>query len=178
MSPWPQELASGRSKVATETFSSHCQLVGEILHSCQFTDADICAGKNVVVVGGGKSSIDCVVAAAKRSAKTASLVFRTPHWPVPRKLLNLVPFKWGTYSRFGHFMLPTHYDVPPLMKYIHGVLAPVKWLWWRIVETMFRVQATHPSALSSSCCCPHPRTRGHRRRSRAATALTTSLTSR
>ena len=35
-----------------------------------------------------------------------------------------------------------------------------------------------PPALSSSCCCPHPRTRGHRRRSRAATALTTSLTSR
>ena len=26
---------------------------------------------------------------------------------MPRKLLNLLPFKWGTYSRFGHFMLPT-----------------------------------------------------------------------
>ena len=38
-------------------------------------------------------------------------VYRSAHWPVPRYLLNLVPFKWGTYSRFGHFMLPTHYDV-------------------------------------------------------------------
>ena len=59
---------------------------------------------------------------------------------MPRKLLNLLPFKWGTYSRFGHFMLHTHYDCSALWKYIHGVLAPVKWLWWRIVETMFRVQ--------------------------------------
>lgn len=113
---------------------------GEILHSCQFKDASICDGKNVIVVGGGKSSIDCCVAAAKAGAKASSLVFRSAHWPVPRKLLNLVPFKWGTYSRFGHFMLPTHYDCSPLWKYIHGVLAPVKWLWWRIVETMFRVQ--------------------------------------
>ena len=35
---------------------------------------------------------------------------------------------------------PQHYDCSALWKYIHGVLAPVKWLWWRIVETMFRVQ--------------------------------------
>ena len=33
-----------------------------------------------------------------------------------------------------------HHDVSPLWKYVHGVLAPLKWLWWRIVETMFRVQ--------------------------------------
>ena len=51
-----------------------------------------------------------------------------------------MPFKWGTYSRFGHFMLPMHYDCSPLWKYIHGVLAPVKWLWWRIVELMFKTQ--------------------------------------
>ena len=102
----------------------------------------VCRGKNVVVVGGGKSSIDCVVAATKKGAKAATLVFRTAHWPVPRKLLNLVPFKWGTYSRFGNFMFTMHYDVSPLWKYLHGVLAPLKWLWWRIVETMFRVQAT------------------------------------
>lgn len=113
---------------------------GKVMHSCQFTDASVCQGKSVVVVGGGKSSIDCVHAAAKKGAKAASVVFRNAHWPVPRKLLNLVPFKWGTYSRFGHFMLPTHYNTPPLWKYVHDVFSPIKWLWWRIVETMFRVQ--------------------------------------
>merc|ERR1719230_163621 len=28
----------------------------------------------------------------------------------------------------------------PLMWWIHSVLAPVRWLWWRLVELMFRVQ--------------------------------------
>jgi len=68
------------------------------------------------------------------------LLFRTAHWPVPRHLLNLVPFKWGTYSRFGNFMLPTHFDVPNVAWYFHSLLTPVKWVWWRIVELMFRVQ--------------------------------------
>jgi dimethylaniline monooxygenase (N-oxide forming) len=66
---------------------------GQIMHSCEFKDASVCQGKSVVVVGGGKSSIDCVVAAANKGAKAASMVFRTAHWPVPRKLLNLVPFQ-------------------------------------------------------------------------------------
>ena len=37
-------------------------------------------------------------------------------------------------------MLPTHYNTPRLWKYVHDLLSPIKWLWWRIVETMFRVQ--------------------------------------
>lgn len=59
---------------------------------------------------------------------------------MPRKLLDLVSFQWGTYSRFGHFMLPTHYDEGPVAKWFHGMLSPVKWGWWRIVELMFKVQ--------------------------------------
>merc|ERR1712166_545097 len=80
---------------------------GEILHSCTFTDPKCAAGKKVVTVGGGKSAVDNAVAAAKYGTES-TLLFRTAHWPVPRNLLNLVPFKWGTYSRFGHFMLSAH----------------------------------------------------------------------
>jgi len=72
------------------------------------------------------------------------------HWPVPRYLLDLVPFKWGTYSRFGHFMLPTHYDVAPMEWYMHSLLTPIKWGWWRIVETMFRVQFRLPAEMIPS----------------------------
>merc|ERR1719269_269520 len=61
-------------------------------------------------------------------------------WPVPRYLLDLVPFKWGTYSRFGHSTLPMHYDISPLGMMMHFLAAPLKWLWWRIVELMFRFQ--------------------------------------
>ena len=36
-------------------------------------------------------------------------------------------------------MLPAHYDMGVLMAWIHAVLAPVHWVWWRL-ELMFRVQ--------------------------------------
>jgi len=112
---------------------------GLIMHAEAFDDMEIAIGKKVVVVGGGKSAIDCAVAAAK-VAKSSTLLFREAHWPVPRYLLNLVPFKWGTYSRFGHSTLPAHYDMGPLAKVLHKLASPLKWFWWRIVELMFRFQ--------------------------------------
>merc|ERR1712151_986950 len=62
------------------------------------------------------------------------------HWPVPRHLLNLVPFKWGTYSRFGHATLPTYYDAGRCESVVHTATKPLKWVWWRTVELMFRAQ--------------------------------------
>merc|ERR1712060_86033 len=73
-------------------------------------------------------------------AETSTLLFREMHWPVPRYLLNLVPFKWGTYSRFGHATLPMHWDIGATGRCLHRLAAPLKWFWWRIVELMFRLQ--------------------------------------
>jgi len=112
---------------------------GEILHSCTFTDKEQVRGKKVVVVGGGKSAVDNCVAAAKTGV-ASTLITRSAHWPVPRYLANLVPFKFGTYSRFGHFMLPTHHEEPSCWWWFHSTCTPVKWIWWRVVETMFKVQ--------------------------------------
>jgi len=113
---------------------------GEILHSCTFTDRAVAAGKRVVVVGGGKSAIDNAVSAAKAEGTHVTHLYRSAHWPVPRLLANLVPFKYGTYSRFGHFMLPTHYDESNTKWWFHSLLTPVKWGWWRIVEQLFKFQ--------------------------------------
>jgi cation diffusion facilitator CzcD-associated flavoprotein CzcO len=112
---------------------------GEILHSCTFLDKEQVKGKKVVVVGGGKSAVDNAVSAAKAGA-SSTLLYRDAHWPVPRYLLNLIPFQWGTYSRLGHFMLHASHDMGPLATWFHAVLAPLKWLFWRIVELMFCVQ--------------------------------------
>merc|ERR1719191_180960 len=112
---------------------------GITMHAESFQDVAAVAGKKVLVVGGGKSAIDSAVAAAK-VAKRSTLLFREAHWPVPRKLLDLVPFKWGTYSRFGHSTLPMHYDVGVLGMVLHFLATPLKWLWWRIVELMFCFQ--------------------------------------
>ena len=96
-----------------------------------------------VIVGGGKSAIDSAVAAAKGVSST--LVCRSWHWPVPRLLLNAVPFKYGSYSRFGHWMLQPYYAEGPVASWFHGTCAPVKWIWWRVVELMFRGQFHIPS---------------------------------
>ena len=113
---------------------------GQILHSLDFTDHTQAKAKKVVVVGGGKSAVDNVCSAANVSYEPATLLFRSAHWPVPRYLCNLLPFKFGTYSRFGHFMLPTHCDESKVSWYIHSLLCPVKWVWWRSVELMIKLQ--------------------------------------
>merc|ERR550537_145380 len=112
---------------------------GVTMHAESFQDKGLAVGKKVIVVGGGKSAIDSAVAAAK-VAKRSTLLFREAHWPVPRYLLNLIPFKWGTYSRLGHFMLHASHDMGPVATWMHAVLVPLKWLFWRIVELMFCVQ--------------------------------------
>ena len=116
---------------------------GQILHSCTFTDRSVAAGKKVVVVGGGKSAVDNAVSAAKAGV-SSTLVCRSWHWPVPRYLLDWVPFKYATYNRFGHWFVHPHHTEGPAAQWLHGTCAPVKWLWWRIVETMFRSQFKIP----------------------------------
>jgi len=113
---------------------------GEVLHSFGFTRREQAAGKRVVVVGGGKSAVDCAVAAVKGGAMEVTLLFREAHWPVPRRILDLIPFKWATYSRFGHALLPTHHDVSPLAWWLHCIFTPLKWLVWRLVEAIFAFQ--------------------------------------
>jgi len=78
--------------------------------------------------------------AAAKVAESSTLLFRDMHWPVPRYLLDIVPFKWGTYSRFGHSTLPGHWDMSFSARCLHFLASPLKWLWWRIVELMFRFQ--------------------------------------
>lgn len=109
------------------------------MHSSAFTEASMAEGKKVLVVGGGKSAIDCAVVAGNH-ALSSTLLFKKAHWPVPRKLLDLVPFKWGTYSRFGHFMLTPHHDMGSIKAACHTLASPIKYAWWRIVETMFLFQ--------------------------------------
>ena len=54
-------------------------------------------------------------------------------------MVNLVPLGWYTYSRFVNFTLPMHYDVTPFHKAMHALGAPLKWVWWRVAEVLFRI---------------------------------------
>ncbi|MDX1489081.1 MAG: hypothetical protein R3268_12810, partial [Acidiferrobacterales bacterium] len=73
-------------------------------------------------------------------AETVHLVFRTAHWPVPRKLLGLLPFKWGMLTRLVASMIPPYVRPTPVVRLLHTVGYPLPWLFWRIVELLLRTQ--------------------------------------
>ena len=109
------------------------------MHAEGFTDGEQAKGKKVVVVGGGKSAVDCAVVAGNHGVES-TLLFRSAHWPCARHLAGFVPLGWYAYTRFCLFMLPTHYDLSPGFKLMHKLLAPVKWIWWRTAEQILKFQ--------------------------------------
>ena len=58
------------------------QFAGGTLHSSEFLVPQVVTGKRVVVIGGGKSAIDCA-SFATRSAKICTLNFLSPPWVLP-----------------------------------------------------------------------------------------------
>lgn len=109
------------------------------IHSSDFLDASVCKNKHVFVIGGGKSAIDCAVAAHKH-AEHVSIVMREIHWPVPRYILNMIPFKWGTYSRLGHFLLPCHWNTSSTERLFHKIFEPIKHIAWKFLALVFSIQ--------------------------------------
>ncbi|HSM05338.1 MAG TPA: FAD-dependent oxidoreductase [Longimicrobiales bacterium] len=108
---------------------------GEVMHVSELRDRDQLTGKRVVVVGFGKSATDAAIESAAVADRT-SLVFREPHWPVPQKLLGLVPFKWAMLSRLTSALIPQYYEPSRAERTIHTLGRPLVWLWWRIVELL------------------------------------------
>jgi dimethylaniline monooxygenase (N-oxide forming) len=111
------------------------------IHASDFTDADVARDKKVLVVGGGKSAIDCAVAAASVT-DDVTLCSRTMHWPIPRRILGVIPFQWTTYSRAGHALLPPHWDLSRLSLSWHQnrYVKAVKRAIWRVVEMIVKRQ--------------------------------------
>lgn len=56
---------------------------GDIVHSSQLAGMERLEGKRVIVVGSGKSAFDCA-SFAGRETDSCTLVFRKPHWMLPR----------------------------------------------------------------------------------------------
>ena len=112
---------------------------GQILHSSEVKDFEMLRDRNVAVVGYGKSACDIAMGAVP-VAKSVRLVFRTAHWPVPRKLLGLLPFKWGMLTRLTASLIPPYVRPSPAVRWLHSVGKPLPWLFWRVVEVLLRTQ--------------------------------------
>jgi dimethylaniline monooxygenase (N-oxide forming) len=121
---------------------------GEIIHVSELKSRDQLTGRRVVVVGYGKSATDAAVESASAAAQTHILI-RHAHWPVPRKLLGILPFKWGMLNRLTSTLIPMYLHPTSLERWVHMLGMPLIWFWWRLVELLLRFQCRLGSKFGS-----------------------------
>ena len=129
-------------------FSDRENFHGEVLHNSRLKSSEQLAGKRVAVIGYGKSATDAVLEAANTAAD-AHIIFREPHWPIPRKLAGILPFKWGLLNRLCSTLIPPYQQMTPVENVVHSIVKPLAWFYWRIVETLFYFQCRLGSGFGS-----------------------------
>ncbi|SDK37185.1 Predicted flavoprotein CzcO associated with the cation diffusion facilitator CzcD [Nocardioides sp. YR527] len=78
---------------------------GRILAASELLDLETVKGKNVVVVGYGKSACDVAVEIAKEAAST-TVVARQLLWKMPRKIKGVLNYKVLLLTRMGEGLFP------------------------------------------------------------------------
>lgn len=112
---------------------------GEIFHISALKNPTPLSDRDVVVVGYGKSATDAAGEAAA-VGKGVHLVFRDAHWPVPRKLAGVLPFKWGMLNRLTASLITPYLHPTPVVRWVHTLGKPLVWVFWRLVEQLLRFQ--------------------------------------
>jgi dimethylaniline monooxygenase (N-oxide forming) len=109
---------------------------GWVLHSSQLSHPEIIRGKRVIVVGAGKSAFDCATFAAHQAA-SSTLVFRKPHWMLPRYFGD-IRIDRVLFNRFSEQVFPTYHSVSPIERALRSGATPLIWLWRMIVSSVVR----------------------------------------
>ncbi|MEV8376139.1 NAD(P)/FAD-dependent oxidoreductase [Kribbella sp. NPDC056861] len=91
---------------------------GRLIAGTELHDAEEARGKNVLVVGYGKSACDVTVPISKVAAST-DVVARQLLWKVPRKIAGKVNFKMLLLTRMGEALFRYRY-LRGLEKFLHG----------------------------------------------------------
>lgn len=119
--------------------AGHDKFCGQIMHNSRLRSPTQLEGKRVAVVGYGKSATDAALESGAAARRT-HIVFREPHWPIPRKLAGVLPFKWGLLHRLNLTLIPLYQNPTPIERTVHRVGKPLVWLYWRLVEALLRAQ--------------------------------------
>lgn len=112
---------------------------GQVMHVSELKTVDPLQDRKIAVIGYGKSATDAATEGAK-AGREAHLVFRDAHWPVPRKLAGVLPFKWGMLNRLTAALIPPYVRPSAVQRAAHSVGYPLVWVFWRAVELLLRVQ--------------------------------------
>merc|ERR1711998_81211 len=107
---------------------------GQIIHCADYLDLEVAKDKHTISVGYGKSAFDCAQISAK-VGKSSTMLFREAHWPVPRKILGLVPFEYATFSRFGAgCLLPAYPKQGCIERLVHALPGFLDGFWWLVAK--------------------------------------------
>lgn len=112
---------------------------GAIMHSSEYTDPSMVAGKRVVVLGFSKSATDIAVNAVSSGAAQVTIVYREPIWRVPYFIGGLINFKRILYIRLQENMFPP-WGMGRVARVKHAVAKPFVWANWRALESLLKVQ--------------------------------------
>jgi len=91
---------------------------GVLCATSEFHDLEQARGKHVLVVGYGKSSCD-VAAAVGEVAASTKVVARRLLWKLPRKLMNVINFKYAVLTRLGEGLFP-YIERKGFERFLHG----------------------------------------------------------
>ncbi|MSQ99038.1 MAG: NAD(P)/FAD-dependent oxidoreductase [Xanthomonadales bacterium] len=91
---------------------------GLLCHTSQFTNIEQARGKHVLVVGYGKSSCDVANSVCDISAST-QVIARTLIWKMPKKLKNILNFKYLFLTRLGEGLF-RYVRLKGFEKFLHG----------------------------------------------------------
>lgn len=97
---------------------------GRILHTSQFTDPEIARGRDLLIVGYGKSSCDVAVATTAL-ARSTTVVARNLIWKIPKKLANILNFKHLFLNRLGEGLF-RYINIRGFERFLHGPGKPVR----------------------------------------------------
>ncbi len=111
---------------------------GQVLHSSEYTDPGLVAGKDVVVLGGSKSATDIAVNAVNSGAKSVRLVYLENVWRVPY-YVGGINFKNLLYMRAQEQQF-NQWGKSPLQRVIAAALKPLVWANFRGLETLLKLQ--------------------------------------
>jgi dimethylaniline monooxygenase (N-oxide forming) len=121
------------------------RFAGTAVHSSQATDPGLVIGKRVVVVGAGKSALDCATWAAE-SAQHCTLIFRAAHWMAPRVLPGGIPIDRLVLGRLPEALFRYH-RLTRVDRFFHGPGKAVTRLVWRFTGLLLRLNMGMPAIM-------------------------------
>jgi cation diffusion facilitator CzcD-associated flavoprotein CzcO len=126
---------------------------GALVHSSRLADPRTVEGRRIVVVGAGKSALDCAAWAAGHG-ESCALVFRAPHWMAPRYFFGRIRFDRMVMTRSAESFLRYH-RMSRCERVLHGPAGPFVAAWWRAYGCLLRRLLKMPPVLTPESRLPH-----------------------